>query len=70
MTPITPHQNLRSSADSRRQLEESVERAMARYRGDFEAVREKTARLRAEREMRESEEVPAPAPSRARSRKA
>ena len=43
---------------------------MARYRGDFEAVREKTARLRAEREMREAEEAAPPATDRVRRRKA
>lgn len=55
MTPITTHQNHISTADSRRQLEESIGRAMERYRSDFEAVREKSARLRAEREALETE---------------
>ena len=55
MTPITPHQNTLSSAESRRQLDESIERAMDRYRSDFEAVRENSARLRAVREERDRE---------------
>lgn len=55
MTPITTPQNHISTADSRRQLEESIGRAMERYRSDFEVVREKSARLRAEREALEAE---------------
>ncbi|MDQ0504126.1 hypothetical protein [Xanthobacter agilis] len=53
MTPITTHQTQLSSSERRRQLEESTAHAMERYRSDFEAVREKTSRLRAEREARE-----------------
>lgn len=60
MTPITTHQNSLSSAESRRQLDESIERAMERNRGELEAVRQKSARLRALREASESEAVPAP----------
>lgn len=59
MTPMTTHQNQLSSAESRRQLDESIERAMERYRGEFEAVREKSARLRALREASEQEPAPA-----------
>lgn len=55
MTPMTTHQGRLSSADSRRQLEESIARAMDRYRTDFEAVREKSAKLRAQREAAEAE---------------
>ncbi|GLI23948.1 hypothetical protein GGQ86_003990 [Xanthobacter flavus] len=62
MTPITTHQNSLSSAESRRQLDESIERAMERNRGELEAVRQKSARLRALREATESEPVPAPRP--------
>lgn len=64
MTSTTPLQNL-STAERRRQLEESTSRAMERYRTDFEAQRAKTSRLRAEREAREAEAPPAkPARSR------
>lgn len=55
MEPITTHQNQLSSAERTRQLEESIARAMDRYRNDFEAVREKSARLRAAREALETE---------------
>lgn len=65
MTPITPHQNTLSSAESRRQLDESIERAMDRYRTDFEAVRENSARLRAVREARDREAAATPASSKA-----
>ncbi|MFG1344911.1 hypothetical protein V5F59_08450 [Xanthobacter autotrophicus DSM 431] len=58
MTLITTHQNNLSSAERRRQLEESTARAMERYRSEFEATRAKTSRLRAEREARQ-EEIPA-----------
>lgn len=61
MTPITPHQNTLSSAESRRQLDESIERAMDRYRTDFEAMRENSARLRAVREARDREAAAIPA---------
>lgn len=61
MTPITTHQNTLSSAESRRQLDESIERAMDRYRTDFEAVRENSARLRAVREARDREAAATPA---------
>ncbi|MEP9352567.1 hypothetical protein ABLE93_03100 [Xanthobacter sp. KR7-65] len=44
-----------SSAERRRQLEESVATAMDRYKADFEAVRAKSSRLRAEREARDAE---------------
>jgi len=44
-----------SSTDRRRQLEESISQAMARYRSDFEAVRANSARLRAQREAMEAE---------------
>lgn len=70
MTPITAHQNHLSSADNRRQLEESIARAMERYRGDFEAIREKTSRLRAEREAREAESASTHPSSRRPARKA
>ena len=40
MTPITTHQNTLSSAESRRQLDESIERAMERNKGELEALRE------------------------------
>ena len=43
---------------------------MERYKGDFEAVRAKTARLRAERETREAQEAAAPVAARPRARKA
>lgn len=59
MTPTTPHQSNLSTADRRRQLEESTSRAMDRYRDDFEAQRAKTSRLRAEREARDAAD-PAP----------
>lgn len=55
MEPITTHQNQLSSAERTRQLEESIARAMDCYRNDFEAVREKSARLRAAREALETE---------------
>lgn len=55
MTSITAHQNHLSSAESRRQLEESTARALDRYRSEFEALRANTARLRSEREAREAE---------------
>ena len=55
MMPMTPHQNPLSSAERRRQLDESTTRAMNRYKSEFEALRTKTSRLRAEREARELE---------------
>lgn len=60
MTPTTPHQKQMSSAESRRQLEESVERAMERYKSDFEAVRAKSERLRMAREARDDASAKAP----------
>lgn len=66
MTPITTHQNTLSSAESRRQLDESIERAMERNKGELEAVREKSARLRALREASEREAAAAPPPKRRR----
>ncbi|MEP9348604.1 hypothetical protein [Xanthobacter sp. KR7-225] len=68
MTSTTPLQNL-STAERRRQLEESTSRAMERYRTDFEAQRAKTSRLRAEREAREASEAATP-PKPARGRRA
>jgi len=59
MKPVTTHQNHLSSTERARQLEESTARAMERYRSEFEALRARTARLRAEREAREAA---APAP--------
>lgn len=53
MTPTTPNQKQLSSAESRRQLEESVQRAMERYKSDFEAVRANSERLREAREARD-----------------
>lgn len=43
-----------SSGERKRQLEESVTRAMDVYKSDFEAVRDRTARLRAAREASEA----------------
>lgn len=60
MTPITTHQNVLSSADNRRRLDESISRAMERYKSDFEAVREKSARLRAARESLEKQTAEEP----------
>lgn len=75
MTPTTPHQKQQSSAENRRQLEESVSRAMERYKSDFEAVRAKSERLREAREARDdatAQKAPAdPAPvKKKRARKA
>lgn len=39
-------------------MEESIERAMTRYKSEFEAMREKSARLRALREAHDLEAVP------------
>lgn len=58
MTEQPPHQKAPSSAESRRQLEESVARAMERYKSDFEAVRANTVRLREAREAQELKDVP------------
>lgn len=58
MTPMTTHRTTLSSAESRRQMEESIERAMTRYKSEFEAMREKSARLRALREAHDLEAVP------------
>lgn len=69
MTPIMTHQNTLSSADSRRQLEQSIERAMERYRSDFEAVREKSAKLRAQREALDAENASKAAAGRKSARK-
>lgn len=77
MTPTTANQKQLSSAENRRQLEESVERAMQRYKSDFEAVRANSARLReareaqqADAEAREKVTPPAATPPRKRARKA
>ncbi len=63
---MTTHQKTLSSAESRRQLDESIERAMERNRGELEAVRAKSARLRALREASEKEAAAAPLPKRRR----
>lgn len=77
MTPTTANQKQLSSAENRRQLEESVERAMQRYKSDFEAVRANSARLREAREAQEADAEaskkviqPAAAAPRKRARKA
>lgn len=46
-----------SSGERKRQLEESVTRAMDVYKSDFEAVRDRTAKLRAAREASEASEA-------------
>ena len=61
MTPMTTHRTTLSSAESRRQMEESIDQAMTRYKSEFEAMREKTARLRALREARDLEAAQAAA---------
>lgn len=70
MTPITTQQNHLSSAERTRQLGESIARAMERYKNDFEAVREKSAKLRAQREALEAENASTKAASRRPARKA
>ncbi|MDI4663551.1 hypothetical protein K9U40_04245 [Xanthobacter autotrophicus] len=64
------HENRLSSTERTRQLEESIARAMERYRNDFEAVRENSARLRAAREALEAENASTHVASRTPIRKA